>query len=98
MAMHLNPYSAEVLGTIGVFYMQLGNLDFARQALEQALLAAPDDPWILVHLAEVLLRTGAEEDTAREHLERVVNVAPDSSWASTARKYLQGLAETAPTR
>lgn len=98
MAMHLNPYSAEVLGTIGVFYMQLGNLDFARQALEQALRAAPDDPWILVHLAEVLLRMDAEEDTAREHLERVVNVAPDSPWASTAQRYLEGLAETAPTR
>jgi Flp pilus assembly protein TadD len=89
-AMHANPYSPEVLATIGVFYMQLGNLDFARQALEQAVRTAPNDPALRVHLAEAILRSGADEGAARSHLEHVVRVSPNSQWAETARRYLEG--------
>lgn len=87
-ALRLNPYSAEVLDRIGVFYTRLGEIEFATRALRQAVEIAPDREMFRVHLADVLLMAGDQDEEARVHLERAVELAPGSRWAETAQKWL----------
>lgn len=87
-AMTLNPYSSVVLGTIGLFYVQIGNPEFGRTSLEQAHRISPDDPSISFHLAEALMQTDADPALVRDQLERAIALAPQSSFAAKAQQYL----------
>ena len=63
-------------------YLLIGSADEAREALERARAAAPDDPRVLSDLSAALLaRSGAAEDTwdavrALNHAERAWRLAP----------------------
>ena len=87
-ALARNPYSPELLDKIARFYVGLGDLDFARRALVQAVRTEPDNVVYRFHLAAVLMDTEGATAEARQALEEVVRLAPDSQEAETARQWL----------
>jgi Flp pilus assembly protein TadD len=87
-ALRLNPYSADVLDRIGVFYTRLGELDFAVRVLRQAVEIEPDRGMFRVHLANALLMSGDHEEEVRFHLETAIELGPDSTWVEFARTWL----------
>ena len=87
-ALARNPYSPELLDKIARFYVGLGDLVFARHALEQAVRTEPGNVVYRFHLAAVLMDTDGAQTEARQALEEVVRLAPDSQEAETARQWL----------
>lgn len=73
---------ADHLRALGVAYLLIGSADEARDALERARAAAPDDPRVLSDLSAALLaQSGAADDTwdavrALNHAERAWRLAP----------------------
>ncbi|RLE25573.1 MAG: hypothetical protein DRJ61_08410 [Acidobacteria bacterium] len=89
-ALRLKPYSTLVLDKIGLFYLNEGDVEFARKALEQAVRTEPGDPVLRLHLAGVILKGAGDKQEAREQLMQVVRLAPDTRVSALARLWLDG--------
>jgi len=87
--------AAELNVTMGLEYMQKGNLPRARRKLDKALSIAPDDPDALQASALLYQRQG-EPELARRFFERALDVAPDFTRArNNYAAFLYARGETA---
>jgi putative PEP-CTERM system TPR-repeat lipoprotein len=88
-AYQLAPSRAEIVDTYGWVLFQQGRKEEGLAALQQALIIAPRNAEIALHVAEALtdLQRG---DEARPMLERVIRDNPGSPFAESARALLSG--------
>lgn len=86
-AYELAPSRAEIVDTYGWVLYRLGRKSDGLAALQQALIIAPRNAEIALHVAEALhgLKRDAE---ARPMLERILREHPNSGFAQTARELL----------
>ena len=85
-AVSLRPYHYQAYGNLGVAYQDLGDIEKARQAYEQAIALKSDDAKTLKNLAVLHAQMAASEkgeDDARQHLTK-------------AHSYLQRAVRSAP--
>jgi putative PEP-CTERM system TPR-repeat lipoprotein len=81
------PSRAEIIDTYGWVLFQLGRQDEGLAALQQALIIAPRNAEIALHVAEALIAM-QRGDEARPMLERVIRNNPGSSFAESAHALL----------
>ena len=89
-AYELAPTRAEIVDTYGWVLFQVGRRSEGLAALQQALVIAPRNAEIALHVAEALhvMQRDAE---ARPMLERILREQPNSGFADTARELLARL-------
>jgi putative PEP-CTERM system TPR-repeat lipoprotein len=89
-AYELAPSRAEIVDTYGWVLYKTGREREGLAALQQALIIAPRNPEIALHVSEALLglRRAAE---ARPILERIVRDHPRTEYAETANRLLASL-------
>jgi tetratricopeptide (TPR) repeat protein len=85
-ALSLKP-AAHIHDTLGWIYYRLERYEEARQSVEEARQALPDDEVVLAHLAEIYLSLG-ETAKARELCHRLLEINPDNA---AAKKLLEDL-------
>lgn len=76
----LDPASAKHLRLLARAHAMNGEIELAREALEQAVEATPKDPTIRSELAGVLIRL-EKPDLAIEQIQQVLAIAPDNAAA-----------------
>jgi len=83
------PLEALLLSDIAACRRLEGRLDLAAEAYRAAVRARPDDPWVRLALADVLVETG-ESGEAIDELRAALQRAPDDAdlLASLGRAYL----------
>jgi putative PEP-CTERM system TPR-repeat lipoprotein len=86
-AYELAPSRAEIVDTYGWVLFQSGRRDEGLAALQQALIIAPRNAEIALHVAEALIEM-QRADEARPMLERVLRDHPGSPFAESARVLL----------
>ena len=72
------PTSGAYLDSLGLIYLKQGKVDAAIEYLEQANHYLPDEPEILLHLADAYLEKGLKEK-ALQTLEHAVQIEPDNA-------------------
>jgi tetratricopeptide (TPR) repeat protein len=83
-AYELAPTRAEIVDTYGWVLFQSGRRSEGLAALQQALIIAPRNAEIALHVAEALIEM-QRADEARPMLERVLRDHPGSPFAESAR-------------
>lgn len=86
-AYEMAPSRAEIVDTYGWVLFQRGRKEEGLSALQQALIIAPRNAEIALHVAEALIAS-RRGDEARPMLERVIRENPGSPFAETARSLL----------
>jgi Flp pilus assembly protein TadD len=86
----LAPQRAETLVLRATAYRHLKNVDLARDSIEQALKAEPDNPDALLEHGIQLLAAGDREGARGEWL-KLLQTSPDVLAAEDARKNLEAL-------
>lgn len=89
-AYELAPSRAEIVDTYGWVLFQQGRQAEGLSALQQALIIAPRNAEIALHVGEALIAM-QRSDEARPMLERVVRDNPGSPFAEDARALLDRL-------
>jgi putative PEP-CTERM system TPR-repeat lipoprotein len=84
------PSSPEIVDTYGWALVKSGRPREGLSALQQALVIAPDNAEIALHVAQVMVQLNRHGE-ARPLLERIVREQPDSTFARTARELLAKL-------
>ncbi len=77
------PERAEIVDTYGWILLQQGQKQAGLQILQQALVAAPRNPEIALHVAEALALNGRNPE-ARQLLQRVMREHAGTQWAGQA--------------
>ena len=85
------PSRAEIVDTYGWVLFHQGRRAEGLAALQQALIIAPRNAEIALHVAEALAEEG-RADEARPVLQRVIRDHPGSPFADDARALLERLA------
>ena len=86
-AMSIAPgYPPAILG-LGTMMQDLGSLDVAERYFRRGAQEKPDEPMFKARLAEVLVRSGHEEE-ARPFLDEIVQRWPGSREAEQARRLM----------
>jgi len=75
-AVALAPNSPVVLDTLGVLYMDGGNLPKGLETLRKAVSLGPKLPQLRLNLARALIKSG-DKDAARKELDEAKNNAPE---------------------
>ena len=86
-AYELAPSRAEIIDTYGWVLFRTGRERDGLAALQQALVIAPRNPEIALHVAEALNQMQRDSE-ARPMLERVVRDHPNTDFAESARQLL----------
>ena len=86
-AYELAPSRAEIIDTYGWVLFQTGRERDGLAALQQALVIAPRNPEIALHVAEALHQMQRDSE-ARPMLERVVRDHPNTEFAESAKRLL----------
>jgi Tfp pilus assembly protein PilF len=86
-AMPNSPNSAD---TLAWAYYSKGTYGFARDLLEDAVKADPNNPSFQYHLGMVYSKM-RDKSNAELHLKKAISLAPDSAAAKNAQAALQGL-------
>lgn len=89
-AYELSPSRAEIVDTYGWVLFRQGRRSDGLAALQQALVIAPRNAEIALHVAEALHELG-RDDEARPVLERIVREQPNSAFAQSATALLAKL-------
>jgi putative PEP-CTERM system TPR-repeat lipoprotein len=89
-AYRMAPSRAEIVDTYGWVLLQSGRPRDGLAALQQALLIAPRNAEIALHVAEGLRQLGRGEE-ARPILQRVMRENPNTDFADSAREMLNKL-------
>ena len=89
-AYELAPSRAEIVDTYGWVLFRNGRQSDGLAALQQALIIAPRNPEIALHVAEAL-HDLERDGEAKSVLERIVREHPNSSFAESARSLLSRL-------
>jgi Flp pilus assembly protein TadD len=84
------PTSPSTADTLAWAYYQKGTYGFARDLLEEAIKANPNNPVSQYHLGMVYAKLG-DKTNAATHLKKTISLAPDSQEAKDAKTALQGL-------
>jgi Flp pilus assembly protein TadD len=84
------PNSPAIADTLAWAYYYKGTYAFARDLLEDAIKADPNDPEMQYHLGMVYGKLN-DKNNAAIHLKKAVSMAPDSQAAKDAKAALQGL-------
>ena len=86
-AYELAPSRAEIIDTYGWVLFRTGREGDGLAALQQALVIAPRNPEIALHVAEALHQMRRDSE-ARPMLERVLREHPNTDFAKSARELL----------
>jgi cytochrome c-type biogenesis protein CcmH/NrfG len=86
-AYELAPSRAEIIDTYGWVLFRTGRERDGLAALQQALVIAPRNPEIALHVAEALHQMQRDSE-ARPMLERVVRDHPNTEFAESAKRLL----------
>jgi putative PEP-CTERM system TPR-repeat lipoprotein len=89
-AYEIAPERPEIVDTYGWILFQSGNTEEGLAMLQQALVQAPRNPEIALHVAEALTVAG-RADEAGSLLRRVIRDHTGSDWASKAKQMLAAL-------
>ena len=89
-AYELSPARAEIVDTYGWVLFREGRKSDGLAALQQALVIAPRNAEIALHVAEALHDLGRDAE-ARPVLERIVREQPNSEFAKSASSLLARL-------
>jgi cellulose synthase operon protein C len=84
------PDSPNTADTLAWAYYTKGTYSFARDLLEDAVKAEPNDASMQYHLGMVYSKL-RDKGNAETHLKKAVSLSPDSPAAKDARTALQGL-------
>jgi tetratricopeptide (TPR) repeat protein len=84
------PNSPNTADTLAWAYYTKGTYSFARDLLEDAVKAEPNDASMQYHLGMVYSKL-RDKSSAETHLKKAVSLAPDSPAAKDARTALEGL-------
>jgi tetratricopeptide (TPR) repeat protein len=84
------PDSPNTADTLAWAYYTKGTYSFARDLLEDAVKAEPNDASMQYHLGMVYSKL-RDKSNAETHLKKAVSLAPDSAAAKDAKTALQGL-------
>jgi Flp pilus assembly protein TadD len=84
------PNSSNTADTLAWAYYYKGTYGFARDLLEEALKAEPNNASMQYHLGMVYSKL-KDKSSAETHLKKAVSLAPDSPTAKDAKTALQGL-------
>jgi TolA-binding protein len=87
-------YPPALLG-LGTMMQDLGSLDVAARYFERGVREKPDEPQFKVRLAEVLVKSG-RDDEARPILREIVERWPDSREAESAKRLMPSTALARP--
>jgi Flp pilus assembly protein TadD len=82
--------SPSVADTLAWAYYSKGTYGFARDLLEEAVKAAPNNAEYQYHLGMVYAKLG-DKSNATTHLKKAISLAPNSPDAKNAQTALQGL-------
>lgn len=87
VALRLSPQNGHYLNTLGVFNLQEGRGEQARQALEKARQAMPDraEPWLNLGL---MYEAAGHPDRAADHLRQALRLDPSCPGAAVAMQRL----------
>ena len=89
-ARRLMPTSPSTADTLAWAYYYKGTYGFARDLLEEAIKADPNNATTQYHLGMVYSKL-RDKNNAEIHLKKAVSLAPDSPTAKDAKAALQGL-------
>ena len=95
IAAQLFPEDHATLYNLGLALLRVKDFAGAVTALEQAVVAAPEQHDFLITLGTAYVGA-AQPDRARTTFERFLSVAPDDAEATKVKALLQALAESAP--
>ena len=84
-AYDIAPERAEIVDTYGWVLFKRGQLNQGLSLLQQALVLAPRNPEIGLHVAQVLHHSGRDKE-ARPLVERIIKDNPNTQWTVPAKE------------
>ena len=82
--LELDPSNIEARRNLGMAFMELGELEKAREHLIEAATLDPNDAWSYVVLGNILARDENKWDAAENFYRRALALKPDDGWASNS--------------
>ena len=79
--LELDPSNIEARRNLGMAFMELGELEKAREHLIEAATLDPNDAWSYVVLGNILARDENKWDSAENFYRRALALKPDDGWA-----------------
>lgn len=79
--LELDPSNVEARRNLGMAFMELGELEKAREHLIEAATLDPNDAWSYVVLGNILARDENKWDAAEHFYRKALALKPDDGWA-----------------